>query len=180
MPSALNTDAWHDLVEKDPEFLEKLEKERKLAERLGAHMIWKDGAMLRELLARGMIHQDVALRDKITKNIYSGKGFEGRQVRVFGGDEDRRTASHVRFTGSTAVFVGSYFKGQRGEVIGSSVAQQTPVKNAKEWKPPAEEADKVLRGNRAIWKGAIMHVQFEGAIRGQVARVAIEHLEDIK
>jgi hypothetical protein len=120
--------------------------------------------IMMHVVASNMAHKDKTMRNFFTKNVYTGKGFEGREVKIIGGKK---------------AFKGNNYKGRYGSVVGGFLAaQKAPNKNSKDWESPEMQVQKVLRGVKvkSAWEGATMGVRLEGT--QSIVEVVIEHLED--
>ncbi|KAK6988354.1 hypothetical protein R3P38DRAFT_3228921 [Favolaschia claudopus] len=124
------------------------------------------GSALRHCFAQELLRQDAKLRHKVALAMKTGREFFGQQVRVVGGA-----------SGDKKAFVGDAFKGQTGQVVGGTLAQRSPYQNSSQQESLEETVDRVLRGDKHIWRGAMMHVQLEGPTPRRV-QVAIDHLQD--
>jgi hypothetical protein len=122
--------------------------------------------VLMQVAAINMAIKDKTMRDYITKKVYTGKGFEGREVKIIGGKK---------------VFKGNNYKNRHGFVVsGVLAAQKGPNKNSRDWESPEMQVQKILRGIKvkSAWEGATMGVRLEGT--QNIVEVAIEHLVDRK
>ncbi|KAK7033847.1 hypothetical protein R3P38DRAFT_2916686 [Favolaschia claudopus] len=93
--------------------------------------------------------------------LFTGKAFEGRQVRVVGG---------------VAHFQGREFKGKTGQVIGCTVAASPPNKNTKDPLPLEAESMLLLRNLKNLWRDATLQVRLHHS--AQIIQVDIKHVQD--
>ncbi|KAJ7800168.1 hypothetical protein B0H13DRAFT_1932763 [Mycena leptocephala] len=100
--------------------------------------------VLMTIVTSNMAMKDKTMRDYITKNVYTGNGFEGREVRVIGGKK---------------VFKGNNYKGCYGFVVGGVlVVQKGPNKNSKDWESLETQVKKMPLVQTA-------YVEWEGPLR---------------
>ncbi|KAK7057351.1 hypothetical protein R3P38DRAFT_3168870 [Favolaschia claudopus] len=111
--------------------------------------------------AAALANSDCANLDKVKKLLYTGDRFFGRQVRVVGGD---------------TTFMGREYKGQTGQVVGTSLATRPSNRNTKEPLPLEYVALLHLTGHKDLWKCATVQVRLH--VGARIIQVDIDHLQD--
>ncbi|KAJ6449093.1 hypothetical protein C8R47DRAFT_1230777 [Mycena vitilis] len=125
---------------------------------------------LREV-ATQMAKHDVDFRKATDRAMYTGRPFEGRQVKIVG------AGKHGEKYDRKKAFVGNNYKGRRGTVRGAVLGlAKGPNKNSKNWESSEWNVQRYLRGNLSIWKDATVMVDID--FSGQCVPVDIHHLED--
>ncbi|KAK6988868.1 hypothetical protein R3P38DRAFT_3290841 [Favolaschia claudopus] len=111
--------------------------------------------------AAALANSDGAKINQAKQLLYTGDRFRGRQVRVFGGDKE---------------FLGREYKGQTGQVVGSTLATRPPNKNTRHPLPLEYVSLLQLSSGKDLWNGAVVQVQLHSNAR--IVQVNIDHLQD--